>query len=143
MLQSALQYIPYTTYHVMAAAAATVASKSNRQVTRATGYLSGMLQHPYTNAAIEKSSLKPSMHSRPCPVYLPNHRLSLGRVLFSKKRPPTPHRQWLIWVIHYARAQFLSVRWTCRMSNFSAFILLRVPFPSSLPSCGTGGRQSC
>lgn len=142
MLQSALQHIPDTTYHVMAAAA-TVASKSNQQVTRATGV---SIRHASTSIHKCRNGQK---QSKPVDALTPMTRLStksppsLGRVLFSKKSPLTPHHQRLIWIIHYARAQFLSVRWTCRMSNLRTLILLRVPFPSSLPSCGTGGRQSC
>lgn len=141
MLQSALQHIPYTTYHVMAAA--TVASKSNQQVTRATRV---SIRHASTSIhkcrngqkqskAIDALTLMTRLSTKSPPVF--------GSRSFLKKRPPTPHRQRLIWIIHYTRDRSLSVRWTCRMSNLRTLILLRVPFPSSLPSCGTAGRQSC
>lgn len=141
MLQSALQHIPHTTYHIMAAAA-TVAS--NQQVTRATGV---SIRHASTSIHKCRNGQK---QSTAIDALTPMTRLSTksppvfrSRSFLKEKRPLTPHRQWLIWVIHYTRARFLSVRWTCRTSNFSTLILLRVPFPSSLPSCGTGGRQSC
>lgn len=141
MLQSALQHIPHTTYHVMAALATVAAS--NQQVTRATGV---SIRHASTSIHKCRNGQK---QSKPVDALTPMIRLPtksppvFGSRSFLEGRPLTPHRQWLIWITQHTRARFLSVRWTCRMSDLSTLILLRVPFPSSLPSCGTGGRQSC